>query len=218
MDHYLTIEGSVQALCRMVQMRDPYTATHQCRVADLAFVLSREMGLSAARQQGVRVAARLHDIGKIGVPSEILSKPGQLTECEFDIVKTHAKLSAEILSSIDFPWPVVTTALQHHERVDGSGYPYGLAGDEIIQEARIVAVADVVEAMSSHRPYRPALGLDIALEEIYKYRGVKYDSKVVDVCLRLCRRNDGLEALLETANLDQLYSGSTVQMVNNGAL
>lgn len=210
MDHYMTIEGSVQALCRMVQMRDPYTATHQHRVADLAFALAREMGLSEVRQRGVQVAALLHDIGKIGVPSEILSKPGQLTECEFNIVQTHPRLSAEILSSIDFPWPVVTTAAQHHERLDGSGYPHGLVGEEIILEARILAVADVVEAMSSHRPYRPALGLDKALAEISKYRGVKYDSKVVDVCLKLCRRNDGLEALLETVNLDRMFSGSTV--------
>ena len=194
----------------MVQMRDPYTATHQQRVADLTFALAREMGLSEVRQCGVRVAALLHDIGKIGVPAEILSKPGQLTEYEFNIVQTHPRLSAEILSSIDFPWPVLTTAAQHHERLDGSGYPHGLVGEEIIPEARIVAVADVVEAMSSHRPYRPALGLDQALDEISRHRGVKYDSTVVDVCLRLCRRNAGLEALLETVNLDRMFSGSTV--------
>ncbi len=207
MDQQMHIEGSIQALCRMVQMRDPYTATHQHRVADLASTLAREMALTEAEQQGVRMAALLHDVGKIGVPGEILSKPGQLTEYEFKIVQTHPRLSAEILSSIDFPWPVVATALQHHERLDGGGYPFGLDGKEIIIEARIVAVADVVEAMASHRPYRPALGLDRALDEISNYSNQKYDPGVVDVCLGLCRRYASLEELLATVNLDRLFTG-----------
>jgi putative nucleotidyltransferase with HDIG domain len=192
------IMGSVEALCRVVRIRDLYTANHQHRVADLAQAIAREMGLGEDQQQGIHVAALLHDIGKIGVPTDILSKPGQLSESEFDIVKTHSRLSAEVLASIDFPWPVVQAVSQHHERLDGTGYPLGSRGTEIVLEARIIAVADVVEAMSSHRPYRPALRLDQALDEITRYCGTRYDAAAVSACLKLCRREGHLDRVLET--------------------
>lgn len=177
--------GVVQAMALTVERRDPYTAGHQRRVADLARGVAAEMGLPSHQIDGIRMAGLIHDLGKICVPAEILSKPGQLTEVEHTLIKDHPQVGYEILKGIEFPWPVAQIVLQHHERIDGSGYPAGLAGDEIIIEAKTLAVADVVEAMASHRPYRPTLGRDMALEEISKNRGVKYDPRVVDACVRL---------------------------------
>ena len=179
--------GTIQVLVAAVETRDPYTAGHQQRVAHLARAIAQEMGLSLGQIEGIRMAGAIHDIGKIAVPAEILSKPGKITETEFGIIKTHPQVGYDILKGIEFPWPVAKIVLQHQERLDGSGYPAGLKGDEIILEARILAVADVVEAMASHRPYRPALGIDRALEEISKNRGILYDADVVDACVRLFR-------------------------------
>jgi putative nucleotidyltransferase with HDIG domain len=180
-----TIRGVARAIATVVEIRDPYTAGHQRRVSQLAVAIAREMGLPRERIEGLRVAALLHDIGKVRVPSDILNKPGSLAGPERAIIQTHPEEGYRILKEIDFPWPVAEIVLQHHERLDGSGYPQGLKGEEILLEARILAVADVVEAMSCHRPYRPALGIDKALEEILKKKGVLYDPKVVDACLAL---------------------------------
>jgi len=185
-----TMEGIIHAMSLTVETRDPYTAGHQKRVADLACAIAKEMGLSQWHIEGIRITGLLHDVGKLVVPAEILSKPGPISQYEFSIIKTHPEVGNEILKGIDFPWPVTQAILQHHERLDGSGYPKGLSGKDIILEAKILGVADVVEAMSSHRPYRPALGLDRALQEISKERGVLYDAEVVDACLRLSQRNE----------------------------
>jgi PAS domain S-box-containing protein/putative nucleotidyltransferase with HDIG domain len=177
--------ATIQAISTLVETRDPYTAGHQRRVADLARAIAKEMGLSQEQVDGIRMAGLIHDIGKVSVPAEILSKPGQLTELEFSMIKIHAQYGYEILKPVEFPGPVAQTVLQHHERIDGSGYPSGLKDEEILIEAKILAVADVVEAMISHRPYRPARSLDQALEEITKNSGALYDPKVVEACLRL---------------------------------
>lgn len=183
-------DGVLHAMSLAIEMRDPYTAAHQRRVANLACGIAREMGLSGWDIEGIRVMALLHDVGKISVPAEILSKSGQISPQEFEVVKTHARAGYEILNGIDFPWPAIPQAvLQHHEKLNGSGYPDGLSGKDIILEAKILAVADVVEAMSSHRPYRPALSLDSVIEEISLKKGTLYDSEVVDACLRLLQRN-----------------------------
>lgn len=182
------LEGSIRAMAFALEMRDPYTAGHQLRVADLACAIANEMGLSEKQTNGIRMAAMIHDIGKICIPAQILSKPGKLNEIEFSLVKAHPGIGYDILKNIEFPWPIAQMVLQHHERIDGSGYPSGLAGSEILLEARTLAVADVVEAMASHRPYRPALGLDKALEEISKNRGVLYDPEVADACLKVFRK------------------------------
>lgn len=179
------LEETVGALASAVEMRDPYTAGHQRCVAQLAGAIARDMGLPEDKIDGIRMAGLIHDLGKINVPAEILTKPGQIGELEFSIIKTHAQTGYEILKEIEFPWPVAQIVLQHHERLDESGYPLGLSGEDIFLEARILAVADVVEAMASHRPYRSALNLKKALEEISKHRGVLYDPDVVDACLRL---------------------------------
>ncbi|MDH7574852.1 MAG: HD domain-containing protein [Candidatus Saccharicenans sp.] len=179
------LQGTVQAISTTIEMRDPYTAGHQRRVAKLAEAIARELGLPEAGVEGLKLAAEIHDIGKIYVPSEILSKPTKLTDLEYTIIKTHPQAGYEILKNIEFPWPIAQIVLQHHERINGSGYPKGLKGGEILPEARILAVADVVEAMSSHRPYRPAFGIDRALEEIKQNRGVLYGTSEVDACLRL---------------------------------
>jgi PAS domain S-box-containing protein/putative nucleotidyltransferase with HDIG domain len=182
-----TVNGTVDALSRLGEARDPYTAGHQQRVAELACAIAAEMGFPEDRIEGIRVASKLHDIGKIHVPGEILSKPGALDEMEFGFIKTHPKVGYEILRAVEFPWPVAEVALQHHERLDGSGYPQGLSGDEILPEARIVGVADVVEAMCTHRPYRPALSISAAIEELSKNRGRLYGPTAVDACLKLLR-------------------------------
>jgi PAS domain S-box-containing protein len=179
------MEGVIQVIASIVEVRDPYTAGHQRRVAEIACAIAKEMGLAEERIEEIRMASLIHDIGKIYVPAEILSKPSRLTEIEFSMIKSHPQVAYDILKSVEFPWPICKVVLQHHERMDSSGYPAGLSGEEIIPGARIVAVADVVEAMASHRPYRPALGLDKALEEISKNRGILYDSEVVDACLKV---------------------------------
>lgn len=182
------MEGTVRALAATAEARDPYTAGHQRRVASLACAIARETGLPEEEIDGLRIAGTLHDLGKVSVPVEILNKPGRITEIEFNIIKTHPQVSYDILKEIKFPWPIAQIALQHHERLDGSGYPLGLWGENILWESRILAVADVVEAMHSHRPYRPALGIEKALEEISQNRGILYDPHAVDVCTRLFRK------------------------------
>ena len=179
------LKGVVQAMSVTVEMRDPYTAGHQHRVSRLSVAIAREMGLPERQIEGIRMAGDIHDIGKIYVPAEILSKPGKLTDIEFTIIKTHPQVGFDILKNVEFPWPIADIVVQHHERLDGRGYPAGLKGASILPEARIIIVADVVEAMSSHRPYRPAHGIDKALEEISLHRGTVYDAVVVDACLRL---------------------------------
>jgi PAS domain S-box-containing protein/putative nucleotidyltransferase with HDIG domain len=179
-----TVEGAVLAMGHVVETRDPYTAGHERRVAELAVALARELGLEPERLEGLRLAALIHDIGKIAVPAEILAKPGRLSEVEFNLIRQHARAGYEILAAIEFDAPVAEIVLQHHERLSGSGYPAGLAGDEILFEARILAVADVVEAMSSHRPYRPALGMARALEEVRRGAGTDYDPEVAAACLQ----------------------------------
>jgi PAS domain S-box-containing protein len=181
------LESTVQAIAVTVETRDPYTAGHQRRVADLARAIATEMNLPLDIIEGLRMAASIHDLGKISVPAEILSKPTKLTNIEFMLIKAHSQAGYDILKDIDFPWPLAQIVYQHHERMDGSGYPRNLKGDEIIMEARIIAVADVMEAMASHRPYRPALGIDTALAEIEKNKGTFYDNAVADACLRLFR-------------------------------
>jgi len=180
-----TLISTVNAMTSTVEMRDPYTAGHQRRATQLACAIAGEMGLPAEQIEGIRMAGLIHDIGKIIVPAEILSKPGPLTEVQYGMVKMHPQAGYDILKGIKFPWPVAEIVFQHHERMDGSGYPHGVKGEEIMLEARILAVADVVEAMASHRPYRPSLGIDKALEEISQNRGVLYDPDVVDACARL---------------------------------
>ena len=181
------LEATVQAIAVTVETRDPYTAGHQRRVADLAFAIATEMNLPADKKDGIRMAAIIHDLGKLSVPAEILTKPTKLSEIEFMLIKTHSQAGYDILKDIEFPWPVARTVLEHHEKINGSGYPNGLTGDKIILEAKVLIVADVVEAMASHRPYRPSLGVDLALEEIEKNRETLYDKAVVDACLRLFR-------------------------------
>jgi len=177
--------GIIQAVALTVEARDPYTAGHQRRATNLARAIATEMGLSEEQIDGIRMAGVVHDLGKISVPAGILNKPGRLTENEFAIIQTHPQVGYDVLKTIEFPWPVAQIVLQHHERMDGSGYPAGLKSDEIMLEARILAVADVVEAMCSHRPYRPAWSIDEALGEIRQNRGVRYDPEAVDACLSL---------------------------------
>ena len=177
--------ATIQAMALTVEMRDAYTAGHQRRVTDLARAIATEMQLSEHHIDGIRMAGTIHDIGKIGVPAEILNKPIRLTDIEFNLIKIHPLVGYNILKQIKFPWPVAKMILQHHERMNGSGYPHGLSGDVILLQARILGVADVVEAMASRRPYRPALGIDKALEEISQNRSVLYDPEVVDTCLKL---------------------------------
>jgi PAS domain S-box-containing protein/putative nucleotidyltransferase with HDIG domain len=185
-----TMEATIQALASTVELRDPYTAGHQRRVAQLAVAIGRELGLAGDRVTGIYLAAIVHDIGKIYVPAEILTKPGRLSMLEFDLVKTHVEAGYDILKSIDFPWPIAEIVRQHHERMDGSGYPKGARGDGLLLESRILAVADVVEAIASFRPYRPELGIDAALAEIWAGRGVLFDGDVVDACTRQFRERD----------------------------
>jgi HD-GYP domain-containing protein (c-di-GMP phosphodiesterase class II) len=190
--HYLdqlkvAFMSTVEVATIISEMRDPYTAGHERRVAQIAVAIGIELGLDADRQEGLRVAGHLHDIGKISVPSEILSKPGRLSTIQLKLVQEHAQSGYDVLKGVEFPWPVAQVALQHHERMDGSGYPQGLRGEDIRFEARIMAVADVVEAMSSHRPYRAGLGIDKALEEVERGRGTAYDADVADACLLIFR-------------------------------
>jgi PAS domain S-box-containing protein/putative nucleotidyltransferase with HDIG domain len=179
------LEGTIQAMALTIEIRDPYTAGHQRRVSRLSCAMAREIGLPENQIEGLRVAGDIHDIGKIYVPAEILSKPGQITAIEYGIIKTHPQVGFDILKTIKFPWPVAAIVLQHHERLDGSGYPFGLTGEAILKEARILSVADIVEAMSSHRPYRPAQGIDKALGEIVQNKGTFYDTEAVEACVKL---------------------------------
>jgi PAS domain S-box-containing protein/putative nucleotidyltransferase with HDIG domain len=180
-----TLRGIIDALGQIVDIRDPYTAGHQKRVTQLSIAIAKEMELSDEQIEGIRVAGLLHDIGKMSIPTEILSKPGQLSELERTLFKVHPKVAYDILPTVDFPWPIAQIVLQHHERMNGSGYPQGLKGKEIMLEARILTVADVTEAMASDRPYRPAFGIDEALEEISDNKGELYDLGVAEACLRL---------------------------------
>ena len=179
------LEETIRTLAFTVEVRDPYTAGHQQRVAQLASAISRKMSLSSEEVRGVEMAALIHDVGKIQIPAEILSKPGLLTSDEMALIRTHPEVGSNILKGIEFPWPISEIVLQHHERVDGSGYPQGISGKEMYIEAKIIAVADVVEAMVSHRPYRSALGQDKAIEEISQNKGILYDTEVVEACLSL---------------------------------
>jgi PAS domain S-box-containing protein len=181
------LEETVISLASAFEMKDPYTAGHQRRVTEIASAIALEMAIEKERFQGMRLASLVHDIGKINVPTEILSKPGKITEPEFALIRTHSQAGYDILKKINFPWPIAKIVLQHHERMDGSGYPNGLSGQEILLEARIIAVADVMEAMSTHRPYRASLGIETALEEIETNRGVLYDKNVAEICLKLFR-------------------------------
>jgi PAS domain S-box-containing protein len=180
-----SLNGTVNALANATETRDPYTAGHQRRVVQLACAIAHEMKVSQVLEDGLRVMGFLHDIGKIAIPAEILSKPSRLSEVEFNLIKDHPQAGYNIIKDIEFPWPVAEAVLQHHERLDGSGYPRGLVGREIMVEARILAVADVIEAIASHRPYRPALGIDKALEEVSQHKGILYDAKVVEACVKL---------------------------------
>jgi PAS domain S-box-containing protein/putative nucleotidyltransferase with HDIG domain len=179
------VSTTIQVMVSAVETRDPYTAGHQIRSADLARAIATEMGLPQEKIDGVRMAGFVHDIGKLSIPAEILSKPTKLSEIEFSLIKEHAQQGFEILRGVESSWPLADMVYQHHERMDGSGYPRNLKGEEILMEARILAVADVVESMASHRPYRAALGVDAALEEISKNRGILYDPEATDACLRL---------------------------------
>ncbi len=180
-----TLLQTISAIARTVEARDPYTSGHEQRVASLADAIAAEMGYSEERREGIRVAGILHDIGKLQVPMDILNRPDRLSEIEHKLVETHAEVGYEILRGIEFPWPLADIVRQHHERLDGSGYPRGLKEEDILPEARILAVADVVESMASHRPYRPALGVDAALVELLQDRGTRFDAEIVDACVNL---------------------------------
>jgi response regulator RpfG family c-di-GMP phosphodiesterase len=180
-----TLVDSIQAIASMVEMRDPYTAGHQRNVGESAVLIGERMGLSEEQIFGLHLASVVHDVGKINTPSEILNKPGKLSEIQYALVKEHVEAGYNTLKNIDFPWPIADIVYQHHERLDGSGYPRGLKGDEILLEARIIMVADVIDAMSTHRPYRPGLGIEKAKNELINNRGIHYDSLVVDTCLKL---------------------------------
>jgi PAS domain S-box-containing protein len=180
-----TLEDTIDALGFALQTKDPFTAGHQRRVADLSCKIAGKMNYDNDGIRGIRLAGLVHDIGKIYVPTEILSKPGKLTDVEFDIIRNHSQAGYDIIKSIEFPWPIATIVLQHHERLDGSGYPQGLTEDEILKEAKILAVADVIESISSHRPYRPALGIDVALDEISSKKGILYDPEAAEACIKL---------------------------------
>lgn len=194
-----SLEQIIHAIVNTVEARDPYTAGHQQQVAELAVAIAREMGLPAASIHGLDLASRVHDVGKIRIPAEILNKPGRLTPVEIELVRTHAQAGYDILKDIHFPWPIAEMVLQHHERLDGSGYPQQLKGDQILLESRILAVADVMDAMATHRPYRPALGVEAALAEIAEGRGSRYDAAVVDACTKVIREKDA--ALNATGSL-----------------
>ncbi len=181
--------GIIHAIVSTVEVRDPYTAGHQQRVANLARAIAHDMGLPKEEVEGIRMAGTLHDLGKVNIPAEILSKPGQLTEIEFSLIKMHPQIAYDILKKIDTPWPIAEIVYQHHERIDGSGYPRGLTGKDIHLASKILTVADVVEAIASHRPYRPALGIKKALNEVSQFRGIYYDEHVVNTCIALFTEN-----------------------------
>ena len=179
------IEGTAYIIMKVVETRDPYSIGHQKRVSKLATAIAREMKLSQDKIEGTRIASLVHDIGKVNLPTEIISKPGKLIEVEFNLIKNYPKVGYDILKKLDFPWPIAEIVLQHQEKIDGSGYPRGLKGDEICIEAKILGVANVVEAMSSYKSYRPALSIDEALAEISKNKNILFDPEVVDTCTKL---------------------------------
>jgi len=180
-----TMYGTIEAMTKAVETRDPYTAGHQKKVADIASEIAKDMKLSREIVESVNLAGQIHDLGKIAVPAEILSKPGKISESEFNLIKSHPQMGYDILKNIDFPWPIAEIVLQHHEKLDGSGYPRGLKGDDILIQARILAVADIVEAMATHRPYRAALGIELALEEVQRFAGTALDQDVVGSCVKI---------------------------------
>ncbi len=179
------MDATLETISNIIEAKDPYTAGHQQRVSKLSIAIAKELHLSQDMIEGIRIASIIHDIGKIVLPTEILSKPSRLDDIEFSLVKRHSQMGHDILNTIDFSYPVAGIVLQHHERLNGSGYPNHLKGDEISLEARILGVTDVVEAISSHRPYRAALGVDAALEEISQNKGILYDPGAVDACIKL---------------------------------
>jgi len=185
-----TMEDTIYTIGKIAETRDPYTSGHQKNVSQIATFIAQEMKLPQDKIEGVRIASLVHDIGKISLPAEILNKPTKLSKIEYSLIKEHSQTGYDILRSIDFPWPIAQIVLQHHERLDGSGYPQGLKGEDILMEAKILGVVDVVEAMSSHRPYRPAWGIDKALEEISKNKSILYDPEVVDACLKLFKKKE----------------------------
>lgn len=200
------LNGTIRALVGTLAFKDPYTARHQRRVSKIAWAIAREIGAAPEFVEGVRVMGLLHDLGKVAVPGEILNKPGKLSQQEFELLKIHPIAGHDILVDIPFPWPVALAVLQHHERLDGSGYPHGFSGDEIIPEARILAVADVVEAMASHRPYRPARHLDEAVGEISENQVRLYDPEVVGACLRIVKNIPVRKVLKEGQARDPKFS------------
>jgi len=178
-------ENMMLTIARIIGTKDPYIAGHHERVSQLAVAIAREMLIPEEQIEGIRVTSMVHDIGKINVPAEILSKPGKLTDIEFGLIQQHTTTGYEVLKTIDYPWPIAEIVLQHHENINGTGYPYGLKDGDILIEAQIIRVADVVEAMSSHRPYRAALGLEAAIEELLIGRGEKYNQEAVDICVKI---------------------------------
>ena len=185
-----TMEDTIYTIGKIAETRDPYTAGHQKNVSQIATFIAQEMKLPKDKIEGIRIASLVHDIGKISLPAEILNKLTKLSEMEYGLIKDHSQVGYDVLKSIEFSWPIAQIVLQHHERLDGSGYPQGLKGEDILLEARIIGVADVIDAMSSHRPYRPAWGIDKVLEEISKNKGILYDPKVVDACLKLFKKKN----------------------------
>lgn len=179
------IEGTANIITKVVEIRDPYSTGHQQRVSKLATVIAQEMKLPQDKIEGIKIASLVHDIGKVNLPTEIISKPSKLVEVEFNLIKNHPKVGYDILKKVDFPWPIAEIVLQHQEKIDGSGYPRGLKGDEICIEAKILGVANVVEAMSSYKSYRPALSIDEALAEIAENKNILFDPEVVDTCIKL---------------------------------
>jgi len=179
------IEGTANIITKVVEIRDPYSTGHQQRVSKLATVIAQEMKLPQDKIEGIKIASLVHDIGKVNLPTEIISKPSKLIEVEFNLIKNYPKVGYDILRKVDFPWPIAEIVLQHQEKIDGSGYPRGLKGDEICIEAKILGVANVVEAMSSYKSYRPALSIDEALAEIAENKNILFDPEVVDTCIKL---------------------------------
>lgn len=177
--------GTIEAMSTVVETRDPYTAGHQQKVADIAVAIAEEMSLPREIVEGVRLAGQIHDLGKIAIPAEILSKPGKISDDEFSLIKSHPQMGRDIIKNIEFPWPIADIVIQHHEKIDGTGYPNNIKGDDILLESKIISVADVVEAMASHRPYRASLGLDVALSEIERNKNASFDPDIVDACQRV---------------------------------
>lgn len=184
------VEDIANIITKIVEIRDPYSIGHQGRVSKLATAIAREMKLPKRKIDGIRFASLIHDVGKVNLPTEIVSRPGKLFEVEFNLIKNHPNIGYEILKNIDLPWPIAKIVLQHHEKINGSGYPQGLKGDEILLEAKILCVADVIEAMSSYKSYRPAVSMDKCLKEIIKNRNILFDSEVVNACVKIFKEKD----------------------------